>query len=144
MAASDKWKRWFQGNGEMTPDGQALVLGWARRGLTDEQIARNMEISRSTLKNWKRKYLSFFNALRIGKDVADFMVENALFRKALAGDTTAMIFWLKNRRPTEYRDKHEIEQSGNLNLTYDNLAIIDQPEADDDDSEDDDETDLAP
>ncbi len=125
MRKSDKWRIWFQASGELTPDGQALILGWARRGLIDEQIAANMAISLSTLKNWKRKHPSFFNALRIGKDVADYMVENALFKRALEGDTTAMIFWLKNRRPKEYRDKHEIEQNGTMNLVYSDVAILD-------------------
>lgn len=116
----------------MTPNGQALILGWARRGLTDEQIASNMNISLSSLKNWKRKHPSFFNALRLGKDETDFLVENALFKEAVSGNVTAQIFWLKNRRPIEYRDKHDIEQSGNINIIYDSLVIRDLPEEDDD------------
>ena len=35
----------------------------------------------------------------------DYEVENALLKRALSGDTTAQIFWLKNRKPEKWRDK---------------------------------------
>lgn len=104
-----------------------LIEGWARDGLTEEQIAKNMGISRATLYEWKKKEVSILNTLKKGKEVIDFEVENALLKRALgyeyeektyengvltksitkhvAPDTTAQIFWLKNRKPDKWRDK---------------------------------------
>lgn len=84
-----------------------LLSGWARNGLTDEQIAHNMGISRSTLFEWRKKSQHISDALKVNKEIADNMVENALFKAALEGNTTAQIFWLKNRRANEWRDKRE-------------------------------------
>ena len=123
--ASGKYQRWLE------PDGLLLLEGWARDGLTDEQIAHNIGISRGTLYDWKKAYPDISNALKRGKDVVDIEVENALLKRALgyeyteerveisdkdgqkviqttkhvAADTTAQIFWLKNRRPDKWRDK---------------------------------------
>ena len=72
-----------------------LLQGWARNGLTNEQIASNMDIVVSTLWEWRKKSPKISNALKIGKDEADIQVENALYKAALEGNTTAMIFWLK-------------------------------------------------
>lgn len=88
--------------------GLVLAEGWARDGLTDEQIAHNIGISKSTLYEWKNKFSDFSEALKRSKDVADYEVENALFKKAKMGDTTAQIFWLKNRRPEKWRDKADM------------------------------------
>ena len=74
----------------ITPEGLTLIEGWARDG---------------------------FNALKKGKEVVDFEVENALFKNAINGDTTAQIFWLKNRRPDKWRDKQNIELSKPLDDT---------------------------
>lgn len=100
----------------LTEDGLILLKGWARDGLTDEQIAHNCGISTTTLYNWKNKHVEIFEALKKGKEVVDYQVENALLKKALVGDTTAQIFWLKNRRPDKWRDKQEtkIEAGDNL------------------------------
>ena len=89
----------------MTPEGLTLLNGWARDGLTDEQIASNMGICRDTLIQWKKKYSDISDALKKGKEIVDFEVENALLKKALSGDTGAICFWLKNRRPDKWRDK---------------------------------------
>ena len=115
-----------------TKEGLTLIGGWARDGLTDEQIAHNMGISRSTLNEWKKKYPDISDTLKKGKDIVDIQVENALLKRALGykykettkeltksgfmmvtkevikevvPDTTAQIFWLKNRRPDKWRDK---------------------------------------
>lgn len=89
-----------------------LALG----GKTDEEIASELDVSRSTLALWKARHPEFSDALRAWKNQADDQVEHTLYRKALAGDTTACIFWLKNRRSQEWRDKREVEHSGELNV----------------------------
>lgn len=91
----------------LTEDGLTLISGWARDGLVDEQIAHNMGIASGTLYDWKKKFPEISKALKTGKEVVDYQVENALLYKALGGDTTAQIFWLKNRRPDKWRDKPE-------------------------------------
>lgn len=91
----------------LTKDGLTLLEGWARDGLTDDQISEKIGINRTTLYDWKKKFSDISNALKKGKEVVDYQVENALLDKALGGDTTAQIFWLKNRRPDKWRDKPE-------------------------------------
>ena len=109
-----------------------LLEGWARSGLTDEQIAKNIGINRTTLYDWKKKEVNIADALKKGKEVIDFEVENALLKRALGyeyeeetyengiltkkvkkqvpPDTTAQIFWLKNRKPNTWKDKVETDE----------------------------------
>lgn len=118
-----KYQEWI------TEEGLTLIEGWARNGSTDEQIANNMGISRDTLNEWKKKYSDISDALKKGKEVVDIQVESALYKSAIgyeyteetyegnklvksvkkhkAPDTTACIFWLKNRCPDRWRDKVE-------------------------------------
>lgn len=134
-----KYEKW------LTEEGLLLLEGWARDGLTDEQIAHNMGISRKTLAEWKKKYGDIGDTLKRGKEIVDIQVENALLKKAIGiketvkkaikvkevkydegkrvsekehieyvdeevfvpPDTTAQIFWLKNRQPDKWRDKVE-------------------------------------
>lgn len=63
------------------------LVGWARDGLTDEQIAKNIGCNISTLYDWKNKYSDISEALKKGKEVVDVEVENSLLKKAL-GTTT--------------------------------------------------------
>lgn len=60
-----------------------MIEGWARDGLTEEQIAANMGISRSTLSEWKKKHSDISDTLKRGKEVVDRQVENALLKRAL-------------------------------------------------------------
>ena len=101
--AKGKYEKWLK------KENLLLLEGWARDGLTDEQIAKNMGVSYSTLKDWKNKYSAISAALKKGKEVVDYEVENALLSSALEGNTTAQIFWLKNRRPDKWRDKQKEE-----------------------------------
>lgn len=124
----------------LTEEGLLKIEGWARDGLTDKQVAHNMNIAESTLHEWKKKYSVLSESLKRGKEVVDRQVENALLKRALgyefkettqeltedsmrvtkvitkqqAPDTTAQIFWLKNRKPQEWRDKQETEISGHI------------------------------
>ncbi len=89
----------------LSDDRLILLGGWARDGLSDEQIAHNIGISRTTLYDWKNKFEDIADALKKNKEIADYEIENALFEKAKHGDVAAMIFWLKNRKPTKWKDK---------------------------------------
>lgn len=110
--AKGKYGRWLE------PDGLILLRGWARAGLTDQQIAKNMDISTSTLYQWKKDHPEISEALKESKDVADYQVENSLYRLATGyvdsegkwhpPNITAIIFWLKNRKPQEWREKREL------------------------------------
>lgn len=126
--ATGKYQKWLE------PDGLLMLEGWARDGLTNEQIATNMGISRETLRVWRNTYSVISAALKRGKEVVDREVENALLKRALgyeyeevtkengiitkvvtkqvAPDTTAQIFWLKNRKPDDWRDKQTTEITG--------------------------------
>lgn len=132
--AKAKYAEW------LTSEGLLKIEGWARDGLTDEQIAKNIGISRSTLNVWKDRYSDISDALKKGKDVIDRQVENALLKRALGyeyeevkekfedgvitertvtkkevvPDTTAQIFWLKNRKPDKWRDKPAYEDTSEL------------------------------
>lgn len=106
-----KYQKWLE------PERLILLEGWARDGLTDEQIAKNMGITRKTLAEWKIKYSDIGDTLKKGKEVVDFQVENALLSSALDGNTTAQIFWLKNRRPDKWRDKQKEDNDTDKRIT---------------------------
>lgn len=111
--AKSKW--------EQVKDKLILVEGWARDGLTDEQIADNLGISKDTFYSYKKKYSDFSDALKKGKEVVDYEVENALLQNALNGNITAQIFWLKNRKPDKWKDKIESNKD-----TQDVMEKLDQ------------------
>lgn len=120
----------------LTEEGLIKINGWARDGLIDEQIATNIGVSYSTFRDWKKKFPALSAALKNGKEVVDRQVENALFKSAVgfiyeeetvtnAGDvvlvkkyskpnTTAQIFWLKNRKRNQWTDKSEVEVAGTV------------------------------
>ena len=80
--AKGKYQEWLE------PEGLLKIEGWARDGLTDEQIADNIGISRSTLNTWKDKYSDISDTLKRGKEVVDRQVENALLKRALGYEYT--------------------------------------------------------
>lgn len=105
----------------------------AQLGATDRQVADFFEVTEQTINNWKIDHPEFFESLKLGKDVADRKVEESLYKRAVGythdeekvfvsngeiithqttrhypPDSTSMIFWLKNRKPNEWRDKREI------------------------------------
>ena len=84
-----------------------LIEGWAKEGLTDEQISRNLGISKVTFYKYKASCSELNELLKRSKEVVDYEVENALYKSAMSGNVSAMIFWLKNRRPDKWKDKKE-------------------------------------
>lgn len=69
-----------------------MVEGWARDGLSDEQIAKNMGISTTTLYEWKKRHPEFLDAFKKGKQVVNVELENALFKKAVGAKTTTTTY----------------------------------------------------
>ena len=90
------------------PEKLLLIIGWKRNGLTDVEIAKNIGIGVRTLYDWRSKSPHIMQALKRGKETANFQVENALYKKAIEGNVTAMIFYLKNN----YRDKYTDDAAG--------------------------------
>ena len=87
-----------------------LIEGWAKEGLTDEQISRNLGISKVTFYKYKASCSELNELLKRSKEVVDYEVENALYKSAIGGNVSAMIFWLKNRRPDKWRDRKEANE----------------------------------
>jgi DNA-binding XRE family transcriptional regulator len=116
-----------------------MLYKMASYGMTDKQMADVVGVSEQTVNNWKLKDPNFLESLKAEKEIADARVERSLFERATgyshaedkifndngtplvvptvkhyAPDTTAAIFWLKNRKPKEWRDKQDIEHSGEV------------------------------
>lgn len=100
----------------LTRENLIVVQSWAIEGATDEQIAKNIGIAKTTLYEWKKKYPDFAAALKKGKLVVDAAVEGALLKAAMSGEAWAVCFWLKNRRPDKWRDKPDTESNTNLTI----------------------------
>lgn len=128
----------------LTPEGLTTLTGWARDGLTDDNIAAKMGVCRTTLYDWYNRYPDILNAVKKGKEPVDTQVENALLKRALGytdeetvteiielpggkqrkqvrkikkvfpPDVTAQIFWLKNRKPKQWRER--VENSVNIDV----------------------------
>ena len=151
MANVTKADEWLQ------PEKLLLLEDWARQGLFDAQIAKNMGIGEATLYRYKANHPEIKEALRKGKEVVDIEVENAMLKRALGytvriveqkidkfgdvhdcerdvhipGDVTAQIFWLKNRRRQQWRDKVEVEKAE----TVQKIEIINDLPKDDENGE---------
>lgn len=81
------------------------IKDWVRNGATDEEVARKLGISQRSFYEYQKEFLQFSQSLKETKEKVDSEVENALLQNALKGNTTAQIFWLKNRRPDKWREK---------------------------------------
>lgn len=102
----------------------AMIQRLYELGLTDQQVGYAVGVSKWTINQWKKKP-EFVKTLD-GKQIPDNQVVASLFKRAtgyttaegkeLPPDTVACIYWLKNRRPQEWRDKHEVEHSGDLEI----------------------------
>jgi hypothetical protein len=127
----------------------------AALGATDIEVADFFEVDVRTIYRWKHDHPEFCQALNVGKDKADERVINSLYQKAvgyeqdavkifmpanadapvyadyrekIAPDTTAAIFWLKNRRPSDWRDKTEVDQSLKAEVTHKIERVIVRPD----------------
>lgn len=136
--ARQRYKEWTENE-----DNLAVVRAWARAGKTDQEIASSIGVSRSTFSAWKAKSPVLMEALSVGKEMADRLVEDSLFTMTrgrtvtvkktfklrrrgtdqygkqyeeeyleqgedevyVEPDIKAIIFWLKNRRPEEWKEK---------------------------------------
>lgn len=111
------------------------------QGCTEFEIAEHFHVDRMTLYRWKAAHPEFRDALRLAKAVADDRVEVTLYERAtgytynseeikvvegevvrvpvqvhVPPDNTAAIFWLKNRRRDEWRDRHDVQLAGKVSL----------------------------
>lgn len=111
-----------------------LAYNYCLLGATDAQLAEFFNVTETTINNWKKSQPSFFESIKRGKQYADAMVAKSLFHRATGyqhsavkifndqgeplivpyterfpPDTTAAIFWLKNRQPALWRDKQEVD-----------------------------------
>lgn len=137
-------------NPQFHPD---LVGALAALGLTDEEICKRLKISKPTLYEWEKKYPDFSNSKRENKENPDRAIEGVLFEKAtgkfyvteelldengevvnirrkqVPPSDTALIFWLKNRKPADWRDKQEIEHSGGIavDTTFEIVKVDEVP-----------------
>lgn len=111
-------------------------------GATDKDLANFFDVNEDTIYEWKKEYPEFSESLKKGKDIADATVAQKLYHRAIGydckvtkfatyegritdevnyiehhpPDTTAAIFWLKNRQKSKWRDKQDIEHSGELKM----------------------------
>jgi predicted transcriptional regulator len=115
----------------------------AEKGFTEDEIAEFFGICKASVTNYKQEHPEFLAAIKAGKKISDEKVERSLFERACGyehpeekifcsegcivthqttkkypPDPTAMIFWLKNRKPKEWRDKQEVEHSGKLTYEH--------------------------
>ena len=158
IGSKGKYHKWI------TPEGLALVPGWKRNGLTDEQIAKNIGIQRTTMYDWAKRFPNFSDALKNGREVADIQVENALHKNATGfhyteeqaikvkkiyyedgkrfeeekieivevkryrqPETTAQIFWLKNRKSESWRNDDRViepEDQEAINMHRTTIAAL--------------------
>ena len=95
-----------------TPDQLEQLRQWASQGLTKAEIAHNMGVSRDAFCDWRKKSSLIVDALKKGADDSIDKVENALFSAACSGNITAQIFFLKNKRPQDWKDKRDTEITG--------------------------------
>ncbi|MDD7758788.1 MAG: helix-turn-helix domain-containing protein [Aerococcus suis] len=73
MSSRIKYKEWIE------EAGLKKVEAWAKKGLTNEQIAKNMGVGRQTLAGWRKKYPCLDDALKKGREpVVEELVNQTL------------------------------------------------------------------
>lgn len=132
----------------LSPAGLVLIQGWARDGLSMDQIAKEVGIARSTLFKWKDENKMLSDALLINREIADRQVENALFKiakgyhytedkiapngnkisnvKSYQGPNVGAIkLWLANRKPDTWREKQSLEVTGKVDTRLNDVSTED-------------------
>ena len=119
------------------PEFAQEALEQCEAGATDQELADYFGVSVRSLYRWKNTQAEFRHALKTAKDSADDRVERSLYEKATSyerdevdirvvngdivqtgirkfypPDTTAAIFWLKNRRAESWRESKAVELTG--------------------------------
>ena len=112
--AKGKYKKWLE------PDNLTKLEGWARDGLKDTQIADNMGINVSTLYTWKNRYSEINEALKKGKEVVDYEIENSLISTMKKHAVTTTQY--KMVKKDDFKLKAEREE-------FMNIYKFDHPEA---------------
>ena len=103
---------------EITPAVCRKAERLAAKGCTEKQIATSLKISQETLIQKKKKFSEFSEAIKKGQANSIIEAESALFDEAVNGrNVTSLIFFLKNRNPEYWKDKHEVEHSGQVGLS---------------------------
>lgn len=82
--ATGKYEQW------LTPAGLGKIEAWARDGLTDEQLAKKMGVTRKTLYEWLKKHGDICDSLTRGRGGAREQIENSLYKRALGYTATVM------------------------------------------------------
>lgn len=108
-----------------TPSGLQIMSGWARRGLSFKEISDKIGITDRTLRNWRKQEEKIDTALQTNREMAVLGVEGRLWNEAMSGNTTAMIFYLKNTAPDKWRDhpasiELEIKKAENERIKLEN------------------------
>lgn len=118
-------------------------------GATDKELADFFNVSESTINKWKIDFVEFSESIKKGKDLADADVAERLFNRACGyvapdvdikvidsqivkteiekhypPDTTAAIFWLKNRQRDKWKDKQDIDLTGNIKVETKSIKDI--------------------
>lgn len=139
------------------PEYIELARAFCELGAIDDDLARAFKVNPSTIDDWKMRYADFASALKAGKEPADERVTRSLYQRAIGysydavkvfldpetkmpiyapyrehvhPDTTACIFWLKNRKPKEWRDvqdhRHQVVTKTEEQLRQEILADLEE------------------
>ena len=100
--ARGKYHEWI------TDDGLLIIFGWARDGLTDKQISKNIGINENTFLRWKEQFPQIVQTLKKGRRPVDIEVENALLKSALG--FSVLVKKPVKVKEVRYEDKHRVEE----------------------------------
>lgn len=110
---------------------------WCREGLTEIEICKRLDVAESTFNNYKREFSELMESLKKGKEIADYQVEDALYKRAIgyeyeeetrqltesgaftttkivtkhvSPDTGAIALWLKNRKRDSWQNTNTLDE----------------------------------